>query len=400
MTPLKFELLNISNFKRITRAELHINQDGLTILSGKNLQGKSSFLDACRTVIGGKKHLPSNPHHINGKEPASIKATLNNGLEVEVSSYNSTIKVMLDGTRTPQNTLKEFLNEFALDLTKFMHCTDTERKNLLLKHLGASDTLANLDQEIKDLFESRTIVGREKDKAEKVAKETPYNPDIATTEVDTSALMAQLQTLNEEQTEHAIYLTKKKDLEDQIALTTATLDKLKTELSELPVVNEPSGNTSTLQARIDGASEENKKIRDNLASKERADHAEAKTEEHQDLERALMEKRKERQAQVEALKMPIEHLSLTDGKLTYRDQEWDNMSGAQRILVSAAISHSLNPQCGFVLIDELEQFDTDTLNEVDTWAKSQSLQIIGTRVCDDSPDDPRYITIHDGAPVE
>ena len=47
----------------------------------------------------------------------------------------------------------------------------------------------------------------------------------------------------------------------------------------------------------------------------------------------------------------------------------------------------------FVLIDKLEQFDPETLQEFGAWAESQDLQIIGTRV---STGDECSIVIEDG----
>ena len=41
---------------------------------------------------------------------------------------------------------------------------------------------------------------------------------------------------------------------------------------------------------------------------------------------------------------------------------------------------ALNPDCGFVLMDELERMDLQTLSEFDMWARENELQIIATRV--------------------
>ncbi len=39
-----------------------------------------------------------------------------------------------------------------------------------------------------------------------------------------------------------------------------------------------------------------------------------------------------------------------------------------------------SPQCGFVLMDKLEQMDMETLSAFDAWTRSQGLQVIATRV--------------------
>lgn len=56
------------------------------------------------------------------------------------------------------------------------------------------------------------------------------------------------------------------------------------------------------------------------------------------------------------------------------------MSGADQLRVGTAIIQKLNPQCGFVLLDKLEQMDLDTLRDFGGWLEQQGLQAIATRV--------------------
>ena len=86
-------------------------------------------------------------------------------------------------------------------------------------------------------------------------------------------------------------------------------------------------------------------------------------------------------------------LSVSDGELIYRGQKWDNMSGAERLKVATAIVRKLNPKCGFVLLDKLEQMDLDTLREFGAWLEAEGLQAIATRV---STGDECSIVISDG----
>ena len=77
----------------------------------------------------------------------------------------------------------------------------------------------------------------------------------------------------------------------------------------------------------------------------------------------------------------------------YKGQKWDNMSGSDQLKVSTAIVRKLNPECGFVLIDKLEQMDLDTLQEFGQWLEAEGLQAIATRV---STGDECSIIIEDG----
>ena len=69
------------------------------------------------------------------------------------------------------------------------------------------------------------------------------------------------------------------------------------------------------------------------------------------------------------------------------------MSGADQLRVATAIVRKLNPACGFVLIDKLEQMDISTLREFSTWLQAEGLQAITTRV---SRGDECSIIIEDG----
>ena len=95
--------------------------------------------------------------------------------------------------------------------------------------------------------------------------------------------------------------------------------------------------------------------------------------------------------------LPLDDLSISEGELIYKGHKWDNMSGSDRLKVSTAIVKKLNPKCGFVLLDKLEQMDMDTLNEFGEWLESEGLQAIATRV---STGDECSIIIEDGYSVE
>ena len=69
------------------------------------------------------------------------------------------------------------------------------------------------------------------------------------------------------------------------------------------------------------------------------------------------------------------------------------MSGSEQLRVAAAIVRCLNPECGFVLLDKLEQMDLQTLADFGKWLEAEGLQAIATRV---STGDECSIIIEDG----
>ena len=66
---------------------------------------------------------------------------------------------------------------------------------------------------------------------------------------------------------------------------------------------------------------------------------------------------------------------------------------SDQLKVAVEIVRRLNPKCGFVLMDKLEQMDIETLNEFGAWLEQEGLQVIATRV---STDDECSIIIEDG----
>lgn len=94
--------------------------------------------------------------------------------------------------------------------------------------------------------------------------------------------------------------------------------------------------------------------------------------------------------------LPLPELSVENGELIYRGFKWDNMSGSDQLIVATSIVRKLNPNCGFVLLDKLEQMDIDTLTEFGKWLEQEGLQAIATRV---STGDECSIIIEDGMSV-
>ena len=56
---MKIHQLEIENVKRVKAVKIMPAQNGLTIIGGKNGQGKTSVLDALAWVLGGDRFRPS-----------------------------------------------------------------------------------------------------------------------------------------------------------------------------------------------------------------------------------------------------------------------------------------------------------------------------------------------------
>jgi len=85
---IKINSLELENVKRIKAVRLEPTANGLTVVGGKNNQGKTSVLDAIAWALGGNKFKPSQPNREGSTLPPSLSIQLSNGLIVERKGKN------------------------------------------------------------------------------------------------------------------------------------------------------------------------------------------------------------------------------------------------------------------------------------------------------------------------
>lgn len=137
----------------------------------------------------------------------------------------------------------------------------------------------------------------------------------------------------------------------------------------------------------------NAQIRKNAEHKKAVEEAERYGNEYAELTGELERLRADRRSLLDGADLPLPGLSVEDGKLLYKGLPWDGMSASEQLKVSTAIVRKLNPNCGFVLMDKLEQMDLDTLQDFGAWLEREGLQVIATRV---STGDECSVIIEDG----
>ena len=410
MESIKINKLEIENVKRIKAVKIEPTASGLTIVGGNNNQGKTSVLDSIAWALGGEKYRPSQPQREGSTIPPTLHIVLNNGLVVERKGKNSSLKVTdPSGNKGGQQLLNEFVEQLALDLPKFMESSGKEKAQTLLKIIGVGEQLAVLDQQEKEMYNKRLAIGQIADQKEKFAKEQPYYPDAPKELVSPSELIRQQQEILAKNGENQRKRDQVKKYEDSIYFLRQSVDGMKEQLAEeekklreaeenlriaqMNTQDLQDESTAELEASISNIEEINRKVRANMDK----DKAEEDAREYRDQYNALTaDINKTRNAKTDLLQsaeLPLPELSVKEGELIYKGQQWDNMSGSDRLKVSTAIVRKLNPKCGFVLLDKLEQMDIQTLNEFGKWLEQEGLQAIATRV---STGDECSIIIEDG----
>ena len=407
---VKINKLEIENVKRVKAVAIEPTINGLTVIGGNNNQGKTSVLDAIAWALGGNKYKPSQPQREGSVIPPNLKVTLSNGLVVERKGKNSDLKVTdPSGNKEGQQLLNSFVEEFALNLPKFMEFSNQEKAKTLLQIIGVGDKLFELEQQEKELYNKRHAIGQIADQKEKFAKEQTYYTDVPATLVSVSELIQQQQTILAKNGENQRLRQQAANIQAQAQSEQTEINRLRAHLAELEqthattlqnlTVAQKSASeltdesTEELERNIENIEEINNKVRANLDKERAEEDAKVQREQYNDLSTSIEEIRKEKINLLTNATLPLPGLTVVDGELQYQGFVWDNMSGSQQLQVATAIVRKLNPECGFVLLDKLEQMDLTTLEEFGKWLESEGLQAIATRV---SNGEECQIIIEDG----
>lgn len=387
---MKINKLEIENVKRVKAVKIEPTANGLTIIGGKNNQGKTSVLDAIAWALGGDRYRPSQAQREGSVIPPNLHIVMNNGLIVERRGKNSDLKVTdPNGKKAGQQLLNEFVEQLALDLPKFMEATSREKAQTLLQIIGVGPRLADLERQEKELYNERTYIGRTADQKEKYAKEQPYYPEVPSVPVSASELIRQQQEILAQNGENQRKRERRHQLEQEYQSVTEQIQALLAKQgqleADLKIARETSEgltdrSTAELEENISNIEEINRKVRANLDKDKAEEDAKGYREQYKRLTAQIEEIRSQKTDLLKEADLPLPGLGVEDGELVYHGLKWDNMSGSEQLKVSTAIVRRLNPECGFVLLDKLEQMDLDTLHEFGQWLEQEGLQAIATRV--------------------
>lgn len=394
---IKINALQVENVKRVKAVALEPSANGLTVIGGKNGQGKTSVLDAIAWALGGDRYRPSNAEREGSTLPPHIKLELSNGLTVERSGKNSALKVVdTTGKRSGQQLLNEFVEQLAIDLPRFLQASNREKADTLLQVIGVGDQVHSLEVKEKEVYNRRHMIGQEADRKRKYADELPHYPAAPNEPVSASQLIRQQQDILARNGENQRKRMRANQIEHEYGRTAAHVSLLRSQLADaekqlqqleadLAIAQKDAldlqdESTDEIERSLQEIEQINIQVRANCDREKAEQDAAHYAQQYQDLNKELEEIRHDKYALLDSAKLPLPGLSVEDGELTYNGKKWDCMSGADQLIAATAIVRAINPKCGFVLLDKLEQLDADTLLSFGSWLEEQGLQAIATRV--------------------
>lgn len=394
---MKITALEVQNVKRVKAVAMEPSPEGLTVVGGRNGQGKTSVLDAIAYALGGERLAPTNYRREGAAAESRIRVETDDGLIIERKGNNAALTVTdSTGRRGGQKLLDAVVGRMSIDLPSFLNANDKGKADILLKILGVGDELERLEREEKSKYDLRTATGRMAEQKEKAAKELPWHEGAPEEEVSAAELVKRQQDILARNGAHRRLreelAANRRELEAanrrlfELASETARLKAQEEALARKVSVGEKTvaelvdESTAEVERDIAAIEETNAKVRENRRRREVLADAADIRQQYGELTAEIEEIRAKKAKLLEGADLPYPGLSVQDGKLTLDGKAWDCMSSSKQLIVATAIAARLAPDCKFVLADKLEMLDLETLAEYDAFLKERGLQCIGTRV--------------------
>jgi DNA repair exonuclease SbcCD ATPase subunit len=405
---MKIVGLQAENFKRL-RA-VNIKPDGSVVeLRGRNGQGKSSVLDAIWAALAGKSAAPALPIR-RGAEEARIVLDLGelvvtrifrNGKDDQVTTTLSVTAA--DGAKynSPQTMLDKLLGAAAFDPLGFSRLKAKEQFDVLRQFVPGVDFDLIQRQHDGDM-ERRRDINRQAQQARAAATVITLPPDTPAEPVDESALVAELETAGQKNTDIERRKQNRAAAVEAIAgkvsegnRLLARVEELRAEIERLVAQAATVQQEATdLQTRLDNAEPlpepvDTSAIRDQItkARTTNANVAQAKAKAAHlakavDLEKqadditAAMELRQANKvAAIAAAKMPVPGITFGDGEVLLNGVPFSQASSAEQLRASVAIAAAMNPKLRVIHVRDGSLLDAESLQLLSQFATENDLQV-------------------------
>jgi len=399
----------ITNIKGIRGASVTIEDGTLTIVSGANGQGKSSFVDAIFYALLGGKALKGTAHPVTkGEEKGRVELTFTVGDGPEQilvtkswtkGGADSTLEIRnSDGytTKSPQKVLDSMLGARALDPLAFMNLTDSQQVEDFLSMIEVDVDLDDLDADEERARQLRGDVGRdlramrarcdampepfdglppepiaitdliaEEEKARAHNDKIDHTLEVAA-QTDGLALAArslvERLTAELEAAEEALVradATAARAAEDaQLVPARIDIDEIRGRMADVDVINEQ---VRAAKSRQDALNE--------LAQLERR---------HRDLEETIAGILATKEEAIAAADMPIDGLTFASKKegLVYQGTALKDCSAAEQRLVACSLAMAGDPQIRLISVEDGSLLDSAALAQLEEIAAARDFHVL------------------------
>ena len=403
--PRHIKTVEVHAFKRVE--QITLEPDMFQLIGGNNANGKTSLLDAIWVALGGGAATRDLSRPIkDGHDTACITLDLGDlKVERKFTAAGTTLTVTDgDGKKvgSPQTVLDRLIGRLGFDPGAFLNMSDKDQRAAILTLVDLPFDLDELEAERRQVFESRTIIGRDVART-KGAFEIADNPgDGPTDETSSADLVAELSAAhaaNAEADEWHQTTAAMQDAADKTVGDIASLEQRIADLqAEVEAMRERHAQQVTLlHERRDWGTPERVDIapieaaladleatnRDARLRRERAGLRQAWADAQADFaaktaELETIDRRKT--SALAAATMPVDGLTIGETGLLYRGVPFAQASAAERIRVAFAVGCAANPNIRVACIRDGSLLDDDSLADVAELAAETEFQVFIERV--------------------
>lgn len=396
-TPKEFRLVELraQNFKKLKAISIKPDR-ALFKISGRNEQGKSSILDAVAAAIGGKDAFPPAPVRA-GQKAAEISVDFG-ALKItrtitnrEGGGINHTLTLeFADGKRPKekQHVLDELRGSpIADDPLAFARMKPKERFDLV-KGLVNYD-FETMAQKRKDLFETRTQVGRDLVRAKAAVQNIDVAPDAPRDIVDVTQLAQELREairfnneIAERRRRREEATSRVEEIQDQIDVLMAEMAELKKKLDTAEQLPKPK-DVSSIEMKIQNADAHNAAARQAAEKDSKISERDRLDEEYETLTQSISDMDEERDAAIRKAKLPVSNLTFGDDDIMVDGLPFDAASTARKMRVSTALLMALKPQLRVLLVREGSLLDDEARAALQADAEANNFVVLMETVGED-----------------
>lgn len=388
---MKILKLYAENIKRLKAVE--ITPDGvMQIVSGRNAQGKTSVLDSIWLALQYRKASLDNPSPVRHGEDHGVvqldlgeyvvTRTFNQKEDGEVTTSLKLETANGDIVKKPQQILDGIIGDLSFDPLEFARKNESDQRTILsdLVFKTTGINLNEFDAKIKEAFSKRTEVNREKKRLEGILtglKPPDINDPVE--KEDFNSVYAQMSIVRD-----ALSLKEKKQKE--LEFLTETLKKLENQIQEVKnklfITSNEINNISytreelnILDTKVSNIAKNNEKV-DNYKKYHGILNAiQAQEKEAEKLSAIIELNEIEKDEALEASKLPIQGLKITESGVLFNGVPFKQLSGAQKLKVSLSLAMASNPSLRVIRITDGSLLDSSNLAIIREMAEEKDFQV-------------------------
>lgn len=389
--------LEISNFQRVGSVRIEPTNNVIGLF-GKNANGKTTVLDAIETTLCGFNSRVTKRPIKDGHGRADIDIELTNGTILN-RRFTPSGSVLTGkdaaGKKLGQKDLDGIISQLGVDAAAFINAGEKKQLETLLSVVELPFVPAELDADRKRTFDERTEAGRDVKRLEaQLEAFIPMPADLPDEEVSLSELITQHHTATQQnqavdQAHAAVasWQAKVNRLQAELAEAERDLAAATVHAAGAPAIID----TDAIQQRINTAEVTNAQIR---VTKEKRAVAAALTTARDTVEQLtadLAEIDTRKADGLAAAEMPVDGLSFDEEGVLYQGVPFSRASGAEQIIVSAAMIIATDPEVRTMVIRNGNVMDADSLQVLQEMCEDNNFQAFVEFVSDSTDHEFRLV---------